>query len=299
MAVFEQVVILFSFVALGYALSKSGKVNPQHSKVLSSVLVNVILPFNVLKAFWDSFTMEYLTENYVMVTLSLVVLLALAVVAFFAGKLFGKNNYVQKVYEYSIVVPNMGYMGYPLAEAMYGAAGLMDLMMFGIPVSLYIYIYGYPILTKTKINLKELLNPVIITMAVGMALGLSGLQMPALVSDILGKGSACMGPVSMLLTGIVISEYKLKEILGDKKIYIMSALRLMVIPVVIGVILGLFADKELVRTAVLLYALPCGLNTVVFPKLVNENCKIGAGLALVSHLAACLTIPLVFWLFQL
>ena len=145
----------------------------------------------------------------------------------------------------------------------------------------------------------ELLNPVIITMAVGMALGLSGLQMPALVSDILGKGSACMGPVSMLLTGIVISEYKLKEILGDKKIYIMSALRLLVIPVVIGVILGLFADKELVRTAVLLYALPCGLNTVVFPKLVNENCKIGAGLALVSHLAACLTIPLVFWLFQL
>ena len=234
-----------------------------------------------------------------MVTLSLAVLLVLAAAAFFAGKLFGRDKYIQKVYEYSIVVPNMGYMGYPLAEAMYGAAGLMDLMMFGIPVSLYIYIYGYPILTKTKINLKELLNPVIITMVVAMGLGLSGLQMPALVSDILESGSACMGPISMLLTGIVISEYNLKEILGDGKIYIMSALRLVVIPVIIGAILGLFADKEIVRIAVLLYALPCGLNTVVFPKLVNENCKIGAGLALVSHLAACATIPLVFWLFQL
>ena len=299
MAVFEQVLILFSFVTLGYLLSKTGKVNPRHSKILSSVLVNVILPCNVLKAFWGNFTTEYLSENYVMVTISLAVLLVLAAAAFFAGKLFGKDKYIQKVYEYSIVVPNMGYMGYPLAEAMYGAAGLMDLMMFGIPVSLYIYIYGYPILTKTKINLKELLNPVIITMVAAMGLGLSGLQMPALVSDILESGSACMGPISMLLTGIVISEYNLKEILGDGKIYIMSALRLVVIPVIIGAILGLFADKEIVRIAVLLYALPCGLNTVVFPKLVNENCKIGAGLALVSHLAACATIPLVFWLFQL
>ena len=299
MAVFEQVVILFAFVALGYFLSKSGKVNAQHSKVLSSVLVNVILPFNVLKAFWGNFTMEYLSENYVMVTVSLAVLLVIAVVAFFAGKLFGKNKYVQKVYEYSVVVPNMGYMGYPLAEAMYGAAGLMDLMMFGIPVSLYIYIYGYPILTKTKFNLKELFNPTIVSMIIAMGLGLSGLQMPALVSNILGKGSACMGPISMLLTGIVISEYNLKEILGDVRIYIMSALRLVVIPVIIGAALSLFVSKDIVRIAVLLYALPCGLNTVVFPKLVNENCKIGAGLALVSHLAACATIPLVFWLFNL
>ncbi len=299
MAVFEQVLILFSFVTLGYILSKTGKVNPQHSKVLSSVLVNVILPFNVLKAFWGSFTIRYLAENYVMVTLSLAVLLVLGLAAFLGGKLFSKHQYLQKVYEYSLVVPNMGYMGYPLAEAMFGAVGLMDLMMFGIPVSLYIYVYGYPILTKTKLSLKALLNPVIITMAAGMVLGLSGLQMPELLADILGKGSACMGPVSMLLTGIVISEYPFKDILSDIRIYIMSALRLVVIPVIIGAVLSLFADKEIVRTAVLLYALPCGLNTVVFPKLVNENCKIGAGLALVSHLAACATIPLVFWLFQL
>ncbi len=299
MAVFEQVLILFSFVTLGYILSKSGKANAGHSKILSSVLVNVLLPCSVLKSFSESFTVEYLSENYLMVTVSLVTLIVLGVVAVFGGKLFSRNHYVQKVYEYSLVVPNMGYMGYPLAEAMFGAAGLMDFMMFGIPFNLYIYIYAYPLLTKTKISLKELLNPVIITMSVGIVLGLTGFQMPDLLSDILGKGGACIGPISMLLTGIIISEYNLKEILGDVRIYIMSALRLLVIPVIIGVILGLFADEEIVRTAVLLYSLPCGLNTVVFPKLVNEDCKNGAGLALVSHLAACATIPLVFWLFNL
>lgn len=299
MAVFEQVVILFSFVTLGYILSKTGKVNADHSKILSSVLVNVILPCSVLKSFSQSFTMKYLPENYLLIAVSLCVLLVLGVAAVFGGKLFSKNQYVQKVYEYSLVVPNMGYMGYPLAEAMYGPAGLLNLMIFGLPVSLYIYIYGYPILTKTKFKLKELVNPVMVTMALGIILGLSGFQMPEVVLDILGKGGACTGPISMLLTGIVISEYKLKEILGDARIYIMSAVRLLVIPVIVGLALTPFVDKEIVRIAILLYALPCGLNTVVFPKLLGENCKIGAGLALVSHLAACATIPIVFSLFNL
>lgn len=299
MTVFEQVLILFSFVTLGYILSKIGKLDVKNSKILSAVLVNVVLPCNILKSFSERFTVDYLTQNYLMVTISLVLLLVLAVAAFLGGKLFSKNKYVRKVYEYSLVVPNMGYMGYPLSQAMYGAAGLMDVMMFGIPILLYIYIYGYAILTKTGLKLKALLNPSIITMVLGMILGLSGFQMPELVSDILGKGSACMGPISMLLTGIVISEYNLKEILGDVRIYIMSALRLVVIPVIVGAVLHMFAAPEILRTAVLIYALPCGLNTVVFPKLVGENCKIGAGLALISHLAACATIPLVFWLFKL
>ena len=299
MEVFGQVLSLFSFVTLGYILSKTGKVKTEHSKILSSILVNVCLPFSVFKSFAERFTVEYLRENYLMVTVSVAVLLILSVVAFFGSRLFSKNKYIQRIYEYSLVVPNLGYMGYPLAEAMYGAAGLMDLMMFCIPVYFYIYIYAFSYLTKSKMSLKGLLKPNIMAMVVGMILGLSGIQMPGLVSEILGKGGACVGPISMLLTGIVISEYKLKDILNDKKIYIMSALRLILIPLIIGAALSMFADKGIVRTAVLLYALPCGLNTVVFAKLVNENCKIGAGLGLVSHLAACATIPLMFWIFGL
>lgn len=299
MTVFQQVLILFFFVAFGYILSRIGKVNSQHSKILSSLLVNVFLPCNALKTFSGRFTVAYLRENYVLVTVSLAVLLTLAVLSYGASKLFSREKYMQRVYEYSMVIPNMGYMGYPLVEAMYGSGGLMDLMMFGIPLNLYIYAYGYPVLTKTKVGWKVLLNPTILAMAAGMILGLSGFRMPEIATDILSKSSACMGPVSMLLTGIVISEYRLKDILKEVRIYIITALRLVVIPVTVGLILSLFAGKDMVRIAVLLYSLPCGLNTVVFPKLVNENCKVGAGIALVSHVAACGTIPFVFWLFSL
>lgn len=101
-----------------------------------------------------------------------------------------------------------------------------------------------------------------------------------------------MAPVGMLMTGVVISGFSFKSILSNKRVYVVAVLRLIVLPLIIGLTLSLFADREMVRTAVLFYALPCGLNTVIFPKLVDENCEIGAGLALVSTVLSCITLPI-------
>lgn len=299
MLVFRQVLILLCFITVGYILSKCGKVNPSQSKILSSLLVNVFIPCSTLKTFAGSFTVAYLRENYVLVTTSLVMILSLGILAFFAGKLFSREKYMQRVYEYTLVTPNIGYVGYPLVQGLYGSTGLLNFMLFAIPFNLYIFGYGYPRLTKTKASWKALCNPAILAMVVGAVIGLTGIQLPEVATDILGKANNCVGPVSMLLTGIVISEYRFSEILREPRVYIMTALRLFLIPLAVGGIVSLFASKEVIRIAVLTLALPCGLNTVVFPKLVNENCKIGAGLALVSHVAACVSIPIVVWLFGL
>lgn len=58
-----------------------------------------------------------------------------------------------------------------------------------------------------------------------------------------------------------------------------------------------FCEKQVVQTAVLYAALPCGLNTVIFPRLVDENCQIGASLALISAVLSCITVPVVLTMF--
>ena len=105
-----------------------------------------------------------------------------------------------------------------------------------------------------------------------------------------------MGPISMLLAGIVVSEFEFKELLSEKKIYIVTLLRLFIIPIIIGFIVAPF-NRTAMEIAVLIYAMPCGLNTIVFPRLVNEDCRIGAGLALLSNILACLSIPIVLSIF--
>ena len=64
-----------------------------------------------------------------------------------------------------------------------------------------------------------------------------------------------------------------------------------------GLAVKMIAGEDIARFAVIFYAMPCGLNTVVFPKMFGEDCKIGAGFAFISNIGACFTIPLVFGLF--
>jgi predicted permease len=45
---------------------------------------------------------------------------------------------------------------------------------------------------------------------------------------------------------------------------------------------------------VIMGCMPCGLNTIVFPSLVGEDCRMGARFVLLSHLLCLASIP--FWI---
>lgn len=295
--IFEQVFILFLFAAAGYALSKAGVVDPAHSRLLSTLLVYVFLPCNIFRSFSANCTIPYLRENYRTVLASIGVLLILVVGMEFVSRLFSQVDYERKIYRYSLIIANYSYMGYALAESLLGSAKLMNVMMFAMPLSMYTYTVGFASLTKRKMSLRKLINPVNLAMLLGIAAGLSGLPVPSVLSGAVGKAGACMAPASMLMAGIVISEFRLPDLLRQPRSYILTALRLVGIPVLLGSVLLLLRRPEIVESAVVLLAMPCGLNTIVFPKMIGENCEIGAGLALISNILACITVPLVFTLF--
>ena len=298
LTIFNQVFILFAFAAAGFIVAKSGKIKTEHTPLLSGLLVYVIAPLYVFETFSKNFTLKYISGNYEIILWSLGIVLFLGIVMAFMSKLFDKRKYERDVYEYSLVVPNSGYMGYPMAEAVLGSAGLLNTMIFCLPLSIYIYTIGYSKLTKSGLSFRKIFNPSMIAMLLGAFAGLFEIPIPSVAYSIMSKAGACMGPISMLLAGIVVSEFNFKELLSEKKIYIVTALRLFIVPVLIGLITAPFS-KTVTEVAVLIYAMPCGLNTIVFPRLVDEDCRWGAGLALLSNILACLSIPIVLNLFSI
>jgi len=295
--VLEQVFSLFVFSMVGYILAKAKLANAAHAKLLSSLLVYVFLPCNIFRTFSANCSLTYIQEKYDLLIWSTVLITVIVIASRFGSKLFSKEDYPRKIYRYALTIPNYGYLGYALAESILGPVGLLNMMLFGLPISLYNYSGAFCMLTKRKLSLKTLLHPVIIAIVLGAAVGLLNLQLPEVIVSIMDKSSACMGPVSMLLTGITVSEFHFPDLIRNKKTYVMTFLRLIAIPGVIGALLLPLKNPVLVQSAVLLYAMPCGLNTIVFPKLVDENCEIGASMAFVSNILACITIPLMCALF--
>ena len=297
-AVFEQVLILFTFIAIGYILSKLEIVKPEHGKILSGILVLVISPCNTFSTFSRNFTPTYIKTNYTLLIAAVVTIASLAIAAYFVSKLFTKNNYDRRVYEYSLVMANYGYFGYVLAEGLFGEVGKLNLMVFSIPAGIFTYTYSFARLTKRTISFKGLINVNIIAIIIGMIVGIFGIPVPSVIAKVSDSASACMGPIAMLLAGIVISQFNIKRLLVSTPAYVMVTLRLVGIPIIAGVILKLLGMNDAVTTSVMLFvSMPCGMNTIVFPRMVDENCEIGASLALLSSVLACITIPLVLTIF--
>ena len=99
----------------------------------------------------------------------------------------------------------------------------------------------------------------------------------------------------MLLTGIVLSGISFKTLFANKVDYIVIALRLLALPLLAFGVCRIFSLNAVMLPALFVACMPCGLNTVIFPKFVGEDTSTGARLAFLSHLISCATIP--FWLF--
>lgn len=295
--IIEQVCLLLAFAAVGYLLSKAKIANSDHSKLLSVVCLYIFLPSKVFNTFANRFTPTYLAEYYPLLLGSAIIVICLALAAIPVSRLLTKDGYMRNVYHYSLTISNYGYIGYALAEGIFGPSVLMDVMMFAFPVCLYTYTIGYSMLTGGKLSFKKLINPVTIAMVLGAVVGLSGIALPSAANSFLSKAAACMSPVSMLLTGIVISDYRLKELLGQWQVYVIAAMRLLVIPCIAGLVLKLLKLDMLALPTMMVLSMPCGLNTIVFPKLMGRDCKPGAAMAFVTSILCCVTIPLCLFLF--
>ena len=83
-----------------------------------------------------------------------------------------------------------------------------------------------------------------------------------------------------------------------KKVYVVTFLRLVAIPAILMVILKLFGTSEEIMTlALIAFATPLGLNTIVYPAAYGGDTKTGAAMALISNALGVITIPLMYYIF--
>lgn len=292
-AAFEQILLLLTFMVIGCIFGKKGIINTAHTKALSASCVYLFLPCTIFNSFSKNFTRSNLSQYAPLLISSVIFILVIIAGSWLLSGRLTKEHYLRRVFFYSLVAPNYGYVGYAMAEGLYGAEGLLHLILFSLPMSLFTYTIGYSMLAKRPLTLKKLFNPVICAVMLGILVGLLDVKMPSVISQFLSKSAGGMAPVSMLLAGLTISEFDFKRLIPDRNIIFVCLMRLVIIPVCVALALRAITDNQmLLSIAVLFYSMPCGLNTILFPKLVGEDCRSGAQLAFSSVLLALVTIPL-------
>ena len=164
---------------------------------------------------------------------------------------------------------NTGFVGFPLMEALFGNYGLLLAAVYNLCYNLFFYTYAvYLFSRKPKFRLLEIFkNPVSVASILAIVLFVIPWRMPAFLSETFKLIGDMTVPMSMMVMGSMLASVKIKKLVTDKKAYIVSALRLVVLPaVVMGAIvvssLFLPMEPDTKSVIVLMCALPCGSMNV-------------------------------------
>lgn len=301
-ATFNQMLVLFIFMAVGFLLNKKELLPSDSSAVLSKLETYLFVPCLVFSVFYKYCTVENFNQKSVYILYGTAIMAVSLVIGIFLAKLFAKDGYLRKIYTYSFAVANFSFMGNAVVLGVFGEEILFDYMIFTLPLNLYVYSIGTASLIPNekggRISLKAFVNPIFISLILGAICGLCAIPLPKFITSAVSSAGACMSPIAMLLTGIVIGGYSLKKLASDKKIYLASVIRLIILPTVFMlVLLALKTDSAIIRAALCATAMPLGLNTVVFPAAYGGDTTPGASMALISHLISIVTIPVMFAIF--
>lgn len=313
----NQMAYLFLLIVIGYVLSRLHIVPDNAAGVLSKLENNVFIPALVMGTFMTKFTVASIRTAGQFLLGGLIVIGITAPLAVLLGKCCSKDSYVRKICTYGLAFSNFGFMGNAIVEGLFGRDILFVYLIFTLPFWAGIYTWGVPALLIPSAEgkrtvwqrIKPFVNPMFIGMIIGIILGLlpfagHGYEdfgfFGALVEDL----GSCMSPIAMVLTGMTIAKIDLKTTLKSLPVYTTSLIRLVAIPLVtvfvLRVVLQLFPSvpRELTLCIICALAMPLGLSTIVIPSGYGMDTTVASGMALVSHLLSCITIPLIFLLSQ-
>jgi len=310
----NQMLVVFVFMLAGYYLKKKNIVADNAHANLSRMELFVLNPALCLNNMITKCTVENFKNNVVLMLYGLIVILSVVLISYPVSKLFIRNynesremTYKRNIYKYAFAFSNYGFVGNFIVLGIWGNEMLFKYSMFTFGLTIVCYTWGLFILIPRDRNKKAIKNivkgitsPPLLANLAGMILGLLGAAdyMPQFVGTVLSNATDCVGPIAMLLAGMVIGNYDLKKLFFNKKVYVMSLLRLVVIPAAIIIAMKLLKIDDTIATlAMIAFASPLGLNTIVYPAAYGGETETGASMTLISSLASVITIPLMYLIF--
>ena len=291
---------LFLLMIIGLIVRRIGLMPDEGRKVMSNLLINVILPCNIVHAFMSgaSVSPEFIKNAAYILILSLAILFFIEIFNRIVFARFPREK--KSVLSYGMICSNSSFIGIPVAEVLFGNMGVVYTSIFQIPLRFVMWTAGIALFTTVdrKDALRKLaVHPCIIAVFIGLLFMITQIELPVFLNDTINAMSRCTTPVSMLVIGAILSDAPLKGLYSPSVLYF-ALLRLLVLPLVIYAVLTPFQfDKLLVNICVLMSAMPAGSTTAILADKYGCDALFASEITFTSTLLSIITIPMLSLLF--
>ena len=301
----SQMTMLFLIMALGYVIFKLKVVDESFTKTFSKLILKVTMPAMVLSSVLDLTERQALSD--VLTSLAIAFILFFVVLPL-AGLLLAKIFRVKKnstgLYIFMNTFSNVGFMGFPVIEALAGDVGLFYAAIYNLVFNISVFTLGVWLMNKDKaqsekFNIKLLLTPGVIIAILALVVYFANFKPPVIICNVVRSVGSITSPAAMLIIGCTLAKMNVKTVFSDWRIYPWTIVKQLVIPLLLWIPFSMFIKNEILLTVTfILFAMPVANNAVLFANTYDGDSELAARSVFITTLFALLTVPLCVWLVQ-
>ncbi|MGN1266661.1 MAG: AEC family transporter [Dorea sp.] len=299
MLLLQQMLVLFTYMILGYWACKKEFLDTAASSKISWIVVNIANPAMILSSAVNGDGVMQGRELLTTFLLAIVMYAILLLLASVLPRIVRVPESQRNLYCIMTVFNNIGFMGFPLIMATYGSKALLYAAVFMLPFNVLLYTYGIQTFEGKSVNgeklrIKKIFNVGTISCLIATVLYLSQIPVPQVVKSVTQGLSNLTGPLSMMVIGISLAGMQIRSLFTDKKLLIYSFLKLLLIPVIGTLIITKIIDNQMLcEVCMIMLATPAASMTVMMAEQYGGDEEFASKGVALTTLLSVVTIPLV------
>ncbi len=292
-----QVSILYIIAGVGFVADKTGVFPQKSAKKVIDLLFNIILPVAIIHTFMN---MEYTEEHIKGLFIAFACAAATHAFGIIIAAVFFRKRYSRLergIYRYATVLSNAAFLALPLAQSVIGTEGVFYCAVYVGMFNIIAFTYGIHEISghKAKIDLKKIiLNPGSISVIIGIPLFLLQIKVPYIIDYPMQLVGSINSPLAMIVFGTFLANSNFKNIIIKKELYLISFLRLIVIPLcMMGVFRLCGVHGDLLVAMIISSAAPTATNTAMYAAKYDNDAALGSEIAAQSSVLSVLSMPII------
>lgn len=296
-----QIGVMFILIAIGALLYKFKVFSKRANKQISNFTISIVCPTLIFTAYQKDFDIKLLQG----LLISLIIAVVSHILLILSARIIirEKNNPDYNIERFAIGYSNCAFLGIPLIQSIYGSDGVLYLTAYITVFNILMWTHGVSIMRKStdfKSIMKALVSPAVLSIFAGLLCFIFGIRLPKIIIEPMNYIASLNTPLAMIVSGITFAQSNILSALKKKRIYLVSALKLLIVPIILLLIFTPFVeDKAVLNTAIIAAACPTATATIMFAYKYNGNAVYASEIFAISTLFSAVTIPLVLILSSL
>ncbi len=293
----RQIMISFLLMIVGMVCYKCKIISDKTNRELTNFVLAVASPSLIIGSYQIEYTNTLVKNILISFVLSIFTYI---IMIFLSNVLISKKHSEWEIERFSVIYSNCGFIGIPLVQSIYGAAGIIYLTSYITIFNLLIWTHGVYLISGDQNDenmIKRIATaPAILAVIIGIILFSFHIELPEIMSGTLEHLGNLNTPLAMIAAGVSVIQADLKKAIRSIRAYYICFLKLLLLPLICFMAMKSIPAEDIVIQSVLLaIACPTGATGIMFAIRYRKNDAYASDIFAMTTALSLITLPLVFY----